>query len=62
MVTNTKLLAEALERADCRTCDEVEATVDGEVRNQNWESAHVQFEQHMKEEDEGKGNVAERTT
>ena len=51
-VTNSEPLARATERANCRTCEEVQDAVNEEVMKQHWEPAHVQFEQHMKEEDE----------
>ena len=37
VVTSSELLAQAIERADCRPCSEVEYVVDGEVRKHNCE-------------------------
>ena len=56
VVTNSESLAKAIENANCETCKEVDAAVSEEVRRQSWTTAHMQFEQHMKEEDEVRAN------
>ena len=55
--TNSESLAKAIEKANCNTCEVVEDAVNKEVKKQKWQSAHVRFEQHMKEEeDEARAN------
>lgn len=56
VVTNSESLAKAIEKANCETCKEVDDAVSEEVRRQNWDIAHMQFEQHMKGEDEVRVN------
>ena len=56
VVTNSESLAKAIEKASCETCKEVGDAVSEEVRRQTWDTVHMQFEQHMKEEDEVRVN------
>ena len=56
VVTNSESSATATEKANCGTCKEVDEAVSEGARRQNWTSAHTEFEQHIKEEDEVRAN------
>ena len=56
IITNSKHLASVIEKAACRSCEEVERAIAKEIKGPNWKSDVLGFEQHMKEEDEARTN------
>ena len=51
LITNSQRLASLVSEAECRTCEEVEAAVEEDVKGTNGARDFKVFEQHMKEEE-----------
>ena len=52
VVTNSAHLAEVIERANCKTIQGLEETLEAEIKGRSWEEDKKDFENHMREEDE----------
>ena len=51
-----RVTGNAIEKANCETCADINLAVGEEATKQKWNTVHSRFEQHMKDEDEVRVN------
>lgn len=51
ILTNSQHLAEIIEKANCRTCEDVDEAVGEKMKKQRWDVSQTRCEPHMQEED-----------